>query len=63
MEVMLSSLEPKTRSNYGASLLRFTQFCDLLAIPKNDRCPASEVLVSAFIASYAGKRSTECING
>jgi hypothetical protein len=63
MEVMLSSLEPKTRSNYGASLLHFTQFCDLLAIPKNDRCPASEVLVLAFIASYAGKRSTECING
>jgi len=63
MEVMLSSLEPKTRSNYGAGLLRFTQFCDQLAIPEHDRCPASEVLISAFIAAYAGRRSTNCISG
>ena len=63
MEVMLSSLEPKTRSNYGAGLLRFTQFCDQLAIPELDRCPASETLVSAFIASYAGKQSVDCVNG
>jgi len=63
MEVMLSSLEPKTRSNYGAGLLRFTQFCDQLAIPEQNRCPASEVLISAFIASYAGRRSTDCVNG
>jgi hypothetical protein len=63
MEVMLSSLEPKTRSNYGAGLLRFTQFCDNLCIPKGDRCPASETLISAFIASYAGNHSTDCVNG
>jgi hypothetical protein len=36
MEVMLSSLEPKTRSNYGAGLLCFTQFCDQLTIPEQD---------------------------
>jgi hypothetical protein len=51
MDVMLSSLEPKTRSNYGAGLLRFTQFCDQLDIPEKERCPASEVFLSAFIAS------------
>ena len=63
MEVMLSSLELKIRSNYGAGLLHFTQFCDSLHIPEGDRCPASETLLSAFIASYAGTRSTDCVNG
>ena len=54
MDVMLVSLEEKTRSNYGTGLLRFTQFCDTHDIDEADRCPASEVLISAFIASYAG---------
>ena len=62
-QVMLLSLEEKTRSNYGAGLLRFTQFCDSHNISEADRCPASEVLISAFIASYAGLRSSDCING
>jgi hypothetical protein len=62
MDVMLVSLEEKTRSNYGAGLLRFTQFCDTHGIAEADRCPASEVLISAFIASYAGLRSSDCIN-
>jgi hypothetical protein len=61
--VMLLSLEEKTRSNYGAGLLRFTQFCDANNISERQRCPASEILISAFIASYAGLRSTDCING
>jgi hypothetical protein len=60
---MLLSLEEKTRSNYGAGLLRFTQFCDSHNISEVDRCPASEVIISAFIASYAGLRSSDCING
>jgi len=63
LDVMLSSLEPKTRSNYGAGLLRFHQFCDQLGIPEHDRCPASDALLSAFIASFAGKRSSDCVNG
>jgi hypothetical protein len=62
MDVMLVSLEEKTRSNYGAGLLRFNQFCDTHDIAEADRCPASEVLISAFIASYAGLRSSDCIN-
>jgi hypothetical protein len=62
MYVMLVSLEEKTRSNYGAGLLRFTQFCDTHGISETDRCPASEVLISTFIASYAGLRSSDCIN-
>jgi hypothetical protein len=63
LEVMLLSLEEKTRSNYGAGLLRFTQFCDTSNVSEADRCPASEILISAFIASYAGLRSSDCING
>jgi hypothetical protein len=59
MEVMISSLEPKTHSNYGAGLLRFNQFCDQLNISEHDRCPASEALLSAFIASFAGKHSSD----
>ena len=36
MEVMLSSLEPKTYSNYGTGLLHFNQFFDQLGIPEHD---------------------------
>jgi hypothetical protein len=63
LQVMLLSLEDKTCSNYGAGLLRFTQFCDSHNISEVDRCPTSEVIISAFIASYAGLRSSDCING
>jgi hypothetical protein len=63
MEVMISSLEPKTRSNYGTSLLHINQFCDQLDISEHDQCPASEALISAFIASFVGKRSSDCVNG
>jgi hypothetical protein len=60
---MLLSLEEKTHSNYGASLLQFTQFCYYHNISEADRCPASEVIISAFIASYAGLHLVDCING
>jgi len=63
MEVMLSSLEPKTHSNYGAGLLHFMQFCNQLVIPEQNHCPASEVLISAFIASHVGRHSADCVNG
>jgi hypothetical protein len=59
---MLLSLEEKTCSNYGASLLHFTQFCDSHNISKVDHCPASEVIISAFVASYASLHSSDCVN-
>jgi hypothetical protein len=55
LDVMLLSVEVKTRENYGAGLLRFHQFCDANSIPEPDRLPASEYLLGAFIASWAGK--------
>ena len=48
--ISLSSLEEKTRSNYGAGLLRFTQFCDAFSIPEELRMPAPEWLLAAFAA-------------
>lgn len=62
LRFMLLSLEEKTCSNYGTGLLRFTQFCDSHNISEADRCPASEVIISAFIASYANLCSLDCIN-
>ncbi|OBZ72649.1 hypothetical protein A0H81_07917 [Grifola frondosa] len=51
---MLSSLDIKTQKNYGAGLLRFTQFCDGLSIPETLRMPAPEPLLAAFIAKWSG---------
>lgn len=59
-EVSLASLEEKTRSNYGAGLLRFTQFCDAFNIPEALRMPAPEWLLAAFAASAAGSVSSSC---
>ncbi|GBE86646.1 hypothetical protein SCP_0905260 [Sparassis crispa] len=59
-DVMLSSLDASTRKNYGAGLLRFTQFCDCLGISEDLRMPAPEALVAAFVAQWSGRiaRST-----
>jgi hypothetical protein len=61
-QVMLCSLDRDTRSNYGAGLLRFTQYCDLNSVPETDRMPASEVLLSAFAASAAGQLSDKTLS-
>lgn len=54
-DLVLTGLEPKTASNYGAGLLRFTQFCDELRIPEERRMPAPEYLLVAFLARHAGR--------
>ncbi|KAH7903818.1 hypothetical protein BJ138DRAFT_1189120 [Hygrophoropsis aurantiaca] len=51
-----------TRSNYGAGLLRFTQYCDSLHLPEVDRMPASEALIASFSASAAGNISSSALN-
>ncbi|KAI6154728.1 hypothetical protein BKA82DRAFT_3969337, partial [Pisolithus tinctorius] len=60
--VMLQSLDVNTRSNYGAGLLRFTQFCDLFAIPETSRMPAPSELISLFAAHHAGHVSEKTLN-
>lgn len=61
-KVMLFSLDENTRSNYGAGLLRFTQFCDANKIPETSRMPASESLLAAFSASAAGTVSESALS-
>ncbi len=52
--IISEGLDVHTKKNYGAGLLRFTQFCDNLQVPESARMPASEALVAAFVAMYAG---------
>ncbi|KAI0633889.1 hypothetical protein C8Q77DRAFT_1195987 [Trametes polyzona] len=55
IQTILKGVEPGTRKNYGAGLLRFTQFCDNAMIPENLRMPASETLLATFVATWVGK--------
>jgi hypothetical protein len=59
---MVRSLDTNTRSNYGAGLLRFMQFCDSINIPEAERMPAAEVLLSQFAAAFAGTTSEKMLN-
>lgn len=43
-----------TRECYGAGLLVFHMFCDSPNIPDKQCCPASSILLLAFLASCAG---------
>ena len=54
-KVLLASLDEPTRVNYGAGLLRFTQFCDEHGISERDRMPASFLLLACFAARHAGE--------
>ncbi|KIO15196.1 hypothetical protein M404DRAFT_113040, partial [Pisolithus tinctorius Marx 270] len=60
--VMLQSLDVNTRSNYGAGLLRFTQFCDELSIPESAHMPASTELIALFASHHAGRLSDKTLN-
>lgn len=62
LEVMLLGLDEGTRSNYGAGLLRFTQFCDTLSIHEEARMPASAHLLAIFAADAAGYNSDGTVN-
>ncbi|KAG2056926.1 hypothetical protein BDR06DRAFT_1038034, partial [Suillus hirtellus] len=52
--VLSHSHAQSTRETYGSSLLVFHVFCDTRAIPEEQRCPASSVLILAFIAACSG---------
>lgn len=59
--VLLASVELKTRENYGAGLLHFHQFCDSRKIPKSSRMPVSDNLLAPFVASWASKIATTTV--
>lgn len=61
-QVMIRSLDESTRSNYGAGLLRFTQFCDHHSIPEEAHMPASSNLINSFAASAAGHLSAPALS-
>ncbi|EIM85176.1 DNA breaking-rejoining enzyme [Stereum hirsutum FP-91666 SS1] len=54
-QVILASVDPKTRVTNAAGLLRFTQYCDEFGISELDRMPASDALLAAFVSSGAAK--------
>ncbi|KAG2112430.1 hypothetical protein DEU56DRAFT_749356 [Suillus clintonianus] len=60
--VMIQSLDEDTRSNYGAGLLCFTQFCDQHRVPESECMPASSDLLVAFLANAAGTISSSAAN-
>ena len=49
--LITKSIVPGTLSNYAAGLLHFTQFCDELRIPEALRMPASEDILTLFVAA------------
>lgn len=57
-QVILASVDYKTRVTDAAGLLRFTQYCDEFNIPEISRMPASDALLAAFVSSGAAKVSS-----
>ena len=57
----------ETRISYGAGLLMWHCFCDSKGLPEAERAPASQVLLSAFVAhmaaAYSGKTISNYLNG
>ncbi|KAF5384193.1 hypothetical protein D9615_003124 [Tricholomella constricta] len=60
-ELIESEAPYSTRQSYGAGLLRFTQFCDRLRILEEQRMPASDLLLSIFVADASGSHSGNCV--
>lgn len=57
-QVILASVDHKTRETNAAGLLRFTQYADEFEIPEISRMPASDALLAAFVSSGAAKVSS-----
>ncbi|KAH7044456.1 hypothetical protein BKA62DRAFT_746617 [Auriculariales sp. MPI-PUGE-AT-0066] len=51
---LVESVEPATRISYGAGLLWFHEFCDADSMPEDAHIPASEFLLSVFVADACG---------
>ncbi|KAJ3563610.1 hypothetical protein NP233_g8831 [Leucocoprinus birnbaumii] len=53
-QAVVMGLAPNTLLVYGAGILRFTQYCDLLGISEENRMPCSISLISSFATKAAG---------
>ena len=64
---MVHAWEEDTRVSYGAGLLMWHCFCDEKGVPEESRAPATQALLSAFIAhmaaAYSGKTIAGYLNG
>ncbi|KAJ3974116.1 hypothetical protein EV361DRAFT_794934 [Lentinula raphanica] len=56
-----AGLADSTKTSYGAGILRFNQFCDLMGVEENLRMPADETLLIGFVGHYMGSKSGSCI--
>jgi hypothetical protein len=61
-EVMIHAWEEDTRETYGSGLLVFHVFCDSNGTSESDRAPASQPLLSAFVANLAASYSGRTIS-
>ena len=66
-ETMLHAWEEDTWVSYGAGLLMWHCFCDGKGIPEEGRAPATQALVSVFIAylasAYSGRTIASYLSG
>lgn len=60
-DVMLNGWAPATLGTYGAGLLVFHVYCDMKAVPEDQRAPACHQLTSAFVSAIAGTYSGSTI--
>ena len=61
-EVMIHAWKEDTREAYGSGLLVFHIFCDSNGTSESERAPASQPLLSAFVASLAASYSGRTIS-
>ena len=65
--MMLHTWEEDTRVSYGAGLLMWHCFCNEKGTSEEARVPASQPLLSSFVAhmaaTYSGKTSSGYLNG
>lgn len=57
-QVILASVDHKTRETNATGLLCFTQYAGEFEIPEISRMPASDALLAAFVSSGAAKVSS-----
>ncbi|KAJ3974967.1 hypothetical protein EV361DRAFT_840884 [Lentinula raphanica] len=56
-----AGLADSTKTSYGAGILRFNQFCDLMGVAETLRMPADETLIIGFVGHHMGSKSGSCI--
>ncbi|KAH9056235.1 hypothetical protein EDB87DRAFT_1566789 [Lactarius vividus] len=62
-DTMLHAWEEDTRAAYGSGLLMWHQFCNEKHVPEPERAPATQDLLSAFVAHMAMAYSGKTISG